>query len=415
VPLGERTISSEEWVRRFKKSVEEARMAGVRVRAKVRGLRGLRTSHAEDDISIRIHGPDLETLSRIGDDVVSRINDIKGLRNLQHSAEGNQQELAIKVDRKRAAELGLDIAVIGRTLRIALEGVVVSGFQDGDRIHPIRVRLPREEIDSPMAMGSILLFGESRKRPAIYLRDVATTELVPVPRRIERINQSRYVEVSASLKAGMALGEVMSELKERLADYQLADGYTLYYSGTNVTLEKSKTMARILIALALFLVFVVMAIQYESIRNPTIILLCVPFALIGVVIGLLATNTIISMPVWLGVIMLIGMVVNNAIVLVEYIEIMRERGLAIVEAIIEAGKLRIRPILMTTITTVVGMLPLAMGLGEGAEMLQPLAVTMVFGLSFSMLVSLLLLPALYWLFQTAGKARADIINLRPVA
>ena len=150
-----------------------------------------------------------------------------------------------------------------------------------------------------------------------------------------------------------------------------------------------------------------MAVQYESLRNPAIIMLGVPFALIGVVIGLLATGLPLSMPVWLGIIMLIGIVVNNAIVLVEYIELLRQRGRELREAIVEAARLRLRPILMTTLTTVVGMSPLALGLGEGSEMLRPLAVCMVFGLLFSMLVSLLLIPALYLLAhrRRAGAAQ----------
>jgi multidrug efflux pump subunit AcrB len=157
-------------------------------------------------------------------------------------------------------------------------------------------------------------------------------------------------------------------------------------------------------------VFVVMAVQYESLRNPFIILLSVPFALIGVAIGLHATGLPMSMPVKLGMIMLAGIVVNNAIVLVEYVEIVREQGRSIREAILDAARLRLRPILMTTLTTVVGMLPLAIGIGEGSEMLRPLAVTIVAGLSFSMLVSLLLVPVFYelthlrqWRMKTAAR------------
>ncbi len=157
-----------------------------------------------------------------------------------------------------------------------------------------------------------------------------------------------------------------------------------------------------LAGLALFLVFVVMAVQYESLRNPAVIMLGVPFALIGVVIGLLATALPLSMPVWLGIIMLIGVVVNNAIVLVEYIELLRLRGGALLASIVEAARLRLRPILMTTLTTVAGMSPLALGLGEGSEMLRPLAVCMVFGLLFSMLVSLLLIPSIYLLAHRTG-------------
>ncbi len=164
-------------------------------------------------------------------------------------------------------------------------------------------------------------------------------------------------------------------------------------------MERSRGTINVLLGLALFLVFVVLAVQYESLRNPLVIMLSVPFAMVGVALGLFVTDLPLSMPVWLGVIMLVGIVVNNAIVLLEFIEILRARGQALAQAIVEAARLRLRPILMTTVTTVVGMMPLALGLGEGAEMLQPLAVTIVAGLSVSMLVSLGLVPAIYSLIS----------------
>jgi multidrug efflux pump subunit AcrB len=151
-----------------------------------------------------------------------------------------------------------------------------------------------------------------------------------------------------------------------------------------------------------------MAVQYESLRNPVVIMLGVPFALVGVVIGLMITELPISMPVWLGVIMLIGVVVNNAIVLIEYIELARRRGTGALDAILDAARLRLRPIMMTTLTTVVGMAPLAFGFGEGSEMLRPLAVCMVFGLLFSMFVTLLLIPSIYLLAQPkAARQRVE--------
>ena len=178
----------------------------------------------------------------------------------------------------------------------------------------------------------------------------------------------------------------------------LPDGYSIYEAGAGKALKEGRQLGGVLIALAIFLVFVVMAVQYESLRNPFVILFSVPFALIGVVLGLKLTGLPLSMPVWLGMVMLCGIVVNNAIVLVEYIELVRDTGVDAVRAIVEAARLRLRPILMTTLTTVAGMLPLALGLGDGAEMLRPLAVTIVSGLSFSLLVSLLLVPLLYrWL------------------
>ena len=182
---------------------------------------------------------------------------------------------------------------------------------------------------------------------------------------------------------------------EQLADLPLPEGYSLYDGGEVKTLQEGRRMGYVLLGLAVFLVFVVMAVQYESLRNPMVILLGIPFTSIGVAAGIHWLSLPISMPVWLGMIMLAGIVVNNAIVLVEQIEIEREKGEEIIEAIVEGARLRLRPIMMTTLTTVMGMLPLAIGFGEGSEMLQPLAVVIVWGLSFSMLVTLVLVPSVY--------------------
>lgn len=410
VPLTQRPLSSQAWVKRYGAAIQREQLAGVRVRSRVAGIRGIRVSRSDDDVSLRIQGPDLDMLARLGDQVVERLRGTPGLRNLQHSGEQRWHELAVEIDRQRSAQLGLDVERVGRAVQIALEGLIVSDYLDGDRSYDIRVRLPQQEFEDPEALEAILLFGPERGRPAVYLRDVAKVELVAQPAEIRRDNQRRVIEVTASLAGELSLGEVSTLVKERLRAFKLPTGYVMYSAGTDVVLAQGRHLAWILAGLALFLVYVVMAVQYESLRNPTVIMLSVPFALIGVGLGLLATGLSISMPVWLGVIMLIGIVVNNAIVLVEYVEIVRERGAGLHEAIIEAGRLRLRPILMTTLTTVVGMLPLALALGEGAEMLQPLAVTIVSGLSFSMLVSLLLVPVVYAFFhrRTVGVATPGV-------
>lgn len=405
-PITKRSHSSEDWIKKFNKAVAKMQLAGVNVHARSTGIRGLRTNRSDDDLSVRVQGPDLDTLASIGDGLLTRLKKVKGIRNLEHSAEEVHQEFAVNVDRQRASELGIVVADIGRSLQFALDGVVVSDFLDGDRSYDIRVRLPQRDVDSPSALGNVLLFGETRKRSAIYLRDVASVDLVPSPARIMRENQRRMVEVTASLSGDRSLGAVVSDMKKAVKDYPLPPDYFLYFGGSDETLREGQELTQVLVFLALFLVFVVMAVQYESLRNPTIIMIGVPFALIGVAIGIWVTRIPISMPIWLGIIMLVGIVVNNAIILVEYFELMRSRGLELRAAIIEAGRLRLRPILMTTLTTVVGMLPLALGIGEGAEMLQPLAVAIVFGLSFSMLVSLLLIPVLYQSFNTPGGLRA---------
>ena len=395
VPVSRRDISSEEWIQRMNRAIADRQLAGLKVNMRTEGIRGIRTSRGDDDISLRIQGPELKTLESIADEIVRRLRRIDGLRNVQHSSEEVHHEIDIAIDRERASVLGLDVKDVGDAMRIALEGEVVTDYIEGDRSYDVRLRLPPVDAANPQELESVLLFPGQTDRKAIYLGDVARVNLIEAPSEILRDNQQRIVEVSATVDAGATLGGRLRAIDASLKDLDVPAGYSLYDGGARKTLQEGRNLAVMLMLLALFLVFVVMAVQYESLGNPFIILLSVPFALIGVAIGIHAVDLPMSMPVKLGMIMLAGIVVNNAIVLVEYVEIMRERGRSIREAILEAARLRLRPILMTTLTTVVGMLPLAIGIGEGSEMLRPLAVTIVAGLSFSMLVSLLLVPVLY--------------------
>jgi CzcA family heavy metal efflux pump len=395
VPVSRRDISSEEWIQRMNRTIADRQLAGLKVNMRTEGIRGIRTSRGDDDISLRIQGPELKTLESIADEIVRRLRRIDGLRNVQHSSEEVHHEIDIAIDRERASVLGLDVKDVGDAMRIALEGEVVTDYIEGDRSYDVRLRLPPVDAANPQELESVLLFPGQTDRKAIYLGDVARVNLIEAPSEILRDNQQRIVEVSATVDAGATLGGRLRAIDASLKDLDVPAGYSLYDGGARKTLQEGRNLAVMLMLLALFLVFVVMAVQYESLGNPFIILLSVPFALIGVAIGIHAVDLPMSMPVKLGMIMLAGIVVNNAIVLVEYVEIMRERGRSIREAILEAARLRLRPILMTTLTTVVGMLPLAIGIGEGSEMLRPLAVTIVAGLSFSMLVSLLLVPVLY--------------------
>ncbi len=407
VPLSMREISSEDWIRGMNRLIAAEQIAGARIRMRPAGIRGIRIGSGDDDISMRIQGPDLDTLYMLGDEAVSRLRGIPGLRNIAHSAEEILQEIAVDVDRDRAAELGLTVEDVGRAVQMALDGWIVTDFIDGDRAYDVRMRLPRADALNPQDLESLLLYAEDDGLPAVYLGDVAEVRLVAAPAQIRRDNQRRVVEITGTVASDAPLGLVGLTINERLAELPLPEGYSIYDAGATMALQEGQRMIHILLGLALFLVLVVMAVQYESLRNPFVILLGVPFAAIGVALGLNITGLPLSMPVWLGMIMLAGIVVNNAIVLVEFIEIMRERGLAVADAIAEAARLRLRPILMTTLTTVAGLLPLAIGLGEGSEMLRPLAVTIVSGLSFSLVVSLLLIPILYrWLHFAGDRERA---------
>ena len=428
-PLSERTLSSRAWIERVKAEIKAAAIPGLKVSLYTRGLRGIRFNRGDDDLSLRLKGPELETLIRLADAVLARLAGIEGLSNLQHSNQEPTREFSIEIDRQRAASNGLDVQDIGRVLRFALEGQVITQLIAGDRSIDVRLRLDREDIATPGDLESILLFSrapgsgiganrgastgaspgasmrndtqrsaDASKRP-IRLGDLAEIRILPQPETILRDRQQRIVEISASVGGELTLVEAIEQALAAAAEVPLPRGYSLYEGGSLETLQQGQDIGRLLLALAVFLVLVVMAVQYESLRNPLIIMLSVPFALIGVALGLSWTETNLSMPVWLGMIMLAGIVVNNAIVLVEFIELRRRAGDARDQAIIEAARRRLRPILMTTLTTVFGMLPLALGLGEGSEMLSPLAVTIVAGLSVSTLVSLLLVPSLYRLLS----------------
>ena len=403
VPRSQRNLGSQQWIRKMQAKIEAMQIVGYRVHMRVQAIRGLRIGRGDDDISIRIQGDDLETLEQLGDQVVQRVKNIKGLRNVEHNYENLQEELVVEIDRERAADLNIRPDAIARALQVGLDGLVVSDFLQADRQYDIRLRLPRQSISTTDEAANLLV-GIQQGSP-IRLRDVAAIRLDLTPNSIMRDNQRRIVEIRASLTDQLSLSEALTRIDAELADFNVPDGYSLYDGGAKKQLQEGQTMGYLLIGLALFLVFVVMAIQYESFRNPFIILLSIPFTLIGVMTGLFVTSTPLSTPVWLGLIMLAGIVVNNTIVLVEQIEIEKERGKALLDAILTACRIRLRPILMTTLTTAMGMLPLALGLGEGAEMLQPLAIVIVWGLLFSTLVSLLVVPTVYKLFyQRFGTA-----------
>jgi len=412
IPLSERKISSSKWIKGIEQKIADRQLAGVKVRLYQRGIRGIRTSRGDDDISLRIQGPELSVLDAIAESLVLHLEQINSLTNVTHSTDEEHFEIAINIDRERASSLGLDVKDISDAMQVALEGKKVTDYIENDRAYDVLLRLPRSEAANPEDLASILLFPATNERIPVYLGSVAKVELEESPASIMRDNQLRIVEISASVAENATLGGALADIDAVVAQLDVPTGYNIYEGGAKETLQQGQQVTHILLFLALFLVFVVMAVQYESLRNPLIIIVCAPFAAIGVALGITWVGLPISMPIWLGMIMLTGIVVNNAIVFVEYIEILRQRGINKQQAIIEAGRLRLRPILMTTLTTVVGMLPLALGLGEGAEMLQPLAVTIVCGLSFSMLVSLLLIPAVYSLVHI-GDTTSVTVNATP--
>lgn len=406
VPVDQRRISTDQWVQNMKQEFSGLRLPGFRISLWANSrVQGIRLGRGDDDISLRIAGPDLDVLAELGQQAVDLLADVPGITNLSHTYGAVAEELEVKLDRVRAADLDISPGDISKALSVALGGVVVSDLIQEDRRHDVRLKLAESSVLDLDGIGNVIV--TLRNGTPIRLRELAQVRLKPTPSSIFRDRQSRAVEIQATLEEGSGLDRTMNLIRERLETLPLPAGYSLYDDGAVTSLKEGRRLGNLLLGLAVFLVFVVMAVQYESLRNPVVIMLSIPFTLIGVAGGLWYNGLPLSMPVWLGLIMLAGMVVNNAIVLVEQIEIERRNSRALDQAIVRAGQLRLRPILMTTLTTVVGMTPLALKLGEGSEMLQPLAVVMVWGLSFSTVVSLLLVPVIYRAAYNTGPLKRD--------
>ncbi|HEX7118274.1 MAG TPA: efflux RND transporter permease subunit [Longimicrobiales bacterium] len=400
-PASERDMPADAWVQTLQERIDARGFPGARIFVRPPRIRGLRTSVSGEDVALIIQGDDLDQLQRIADEIMARIRGVPGLENVQPSTEEASPQLAIELDRERAAYLGLSVAAVGQTIRTALDGTVATRFTEGNREFDIRVMLPRERFTSPEDLGSVALFPGARGGPPIYLRDVADVYSALGPTSIVRENQNRILRVTGDVITDVAsVGEVNDSIRARLADLRLPNGYGLIYGGEEEAIRENNRQLTIVVLLAIFLVFVVMAVQYESIINPLIILLTIPLSLIGVGAALRISGAPLSAPVLLGVILLAGIVVNNAILLVEYIEQYRQKpGVRMEDAVIEAGVVRLRPILMTSLTTILGMLPLALGLGEGSELMQPLAIAVVGGMSLSMVLTLFVVPSAYLIFQ----------------
>lgn len=401
-PLSERSQSTQAWIKHMRKKIRGLQLIDYNVSMRTRGVRGVRMSQGDDDISIRIQGDDLLVLSQLGDKLINLLSPIEGLRNLEHNQQDQAEELKINIKRIYADALSISSRDIAQALTTALNGQLVSHFIDGDKQFDIRLKLYDKQYNSIESLKNIIIAVRNQK--AIHLSDVADINIISTPRYIKRDNQRRILEVSASLQDGFTIPGTMKKINEKIKQLELPSGYSIYDGGSLEQLRRNEYKTTILLALALFLVFVVMTIQYESFKNPFIIMIAALFTSIGVALALqLSLNNILTMPAKIGIIMLVGIVVNNSIVLVEQIEIQRQKGDALFSAIIEAARLRLRPILMTTITTVAGMLPLATGFGDGSEMLKPMATIIVYGLSFSMLISLFMVPLLYQLFYRGTK------------
>jgi HAE1 family hydrophobic/amphiphilic exporter-1 len=340
----------------------------------------------------------LEGGAVVAERVKGIIESVQGTVNVRISREEGKPELTVLVDRDKAFTLGLNLAMVADTLNTGLTGKVATRYREGGDEFDVRVRLKEEDRLSLDNVKTVFL--KTGGFSTVSLNNIAQIREGKGPINIDRRNQERVITVSAE-SAGRDFGSITGEINQKLVALDVPEDFSVQFAGEQAEQQEAYGSLNFVFLLALALVYMVMAAQYESLLHPFVIMFSIPFAAIGVILTLFLTGTHINIPVFIGIIMLAGIVVNNAIVLVDYINLMRRQGMEMREAILESGRRRLRPILMTTLTTVFGLLPMSLGLGAGAEMQAPMARTVASGLTVATLFTLFFIPTLYSLFEDA--------------
>lgn len=387
----------EAFVAKVTQELKQLNLVDVRLRINPGQVRGLILNNSPvrgAEVDVILQGNDEQTLNQAGRQVLQALEDQATLTSFRPDADPRQPEIQIRRDRERLASLNLNIRDIGNTLETAIQGTVATQLQRGNRLVDVRVELDEKAIRRPSQLAGLPLF-TANNRP-IRLGDVAEITEGQAPGQIQRINQRQVYIIAGSLNEGASLGEALAQVNQVIQGLDLPPGVSLLPSTAAQSNQQLQASLPILGGLAAFLVFVVMAVQYNSLVDPLVIMFTIPLALVGGIFGLFVTQTAIGATVIVGAVLLVGIVVNNAIIMVELANQIREQeGCDRRTAILQAAPQRLRPILMTTITTVLGMFPLALGLGQGGEFLQPLGIVVFSGLSLATLLTLFIIPCFY--------------------
>ncbi len=345
-------------------------------------------------VEVEVHGDDLVQLRRQAETVKRTMASMPRLADVETTLQRGAPEVQVVYDRDLLARYGLNPGQVAKLVRDKVLGFEATRFNMKDRKIPIVVRLEMPDRETVENVRNLIVNPGGER--AIPLSAVASVELAEGPSEVRRVDGRRVALVYANIRSG-SLGSAVEAIKAELNALDWPSGTTFFISGQNEEWERSKGSLYLALALSIFLVYVIMAAQFESLWHPLVILFTIPLAFFGTVVGLYLLGISLSIVVFLGMIMLAGIVVNNAIVLVDYINILRRRGMETAEAVVTAGNVRLRPILMTTATTTLGLLPMALGLGDGAELRTPMAIAVICGLVVSTLLTLFAIPVIYTL------------------
>ncbi|PKK89094.1 MAG: acriflavin resistance protein [Candidatus Wallbacteria bacterium HGW-Wallbacteria-1] len=400
-PRAERDRSDTQIAAALSKALDK--IPGVKIRTrKGQGLFLLRmASGGTERISIEIRGHNFDTASALANQVAELTEQVPGVTDTRISQSAGTPEETLVIDRRKAEEMKLSVSQIGEALKTALSGTKAGEFRDGGDEFSIRVKM-KDSME--FTMEEILDFTVTNSQGVpVVLKNVVNVVSTTGPTIVARKDQERIVEIRVNI-SGRDMGSIVEDIREAIKAIPIPRNYSISFGGDFEEQQKAFRELMFSFALAVILVYMVMASQFESLRDPLIVMFSLPFAAIGVILMLFLTDTTLNMQSFIGCIMLAGIVVNNAILLVDYTNLLRRRdNMELFEAIREAGRRRLRPILMTAMTTSLALIPLAIGFGEGGEAQAPMARAVIGGLLSSTLVTLVLVPVIYSLFEREGK------------
>ena len=344
------------------------------------------------DITVEIYGHDLAVSEALGNQIEQKVKDIDGVVSVDLSIKESSPELQVQLDRQRIADLGLSTSQIGQVVSSSILGTVATRYREGGDEYDIRVQLAKDSRSSKKDIENILIMTPTGKQ--IPLRAVANVEYTKAPKEIIREDQERMVSVNIDI-SGRDLTSVTRDVRNRIKQVAVPNDFRVEIGGVAEEQQKSFMYLGIAFMAAILLTYMVMASQFESLLDPFIILFTIPLSLIGVALALLITGTDLTVMALIGLVMLVGIVVNNGIVLVDYINQLRDRGRSLFDAIMEGGRVRMRPVLMTALTTIFAMFPLALGLGESGQNWAPMARAVMGGLTVATALTLVVVPVIY--------------------
>jgi multidrug efflux pump subunit AcrB len=402
VPKSRRNISTKAFIQKINPLIKAVPVPGGKIPVMQMKVKGVRKA-GDQEVEIKIKGSEVIPIFEFAQKTAARLRETRGLTNVTLSMDMSKPEYRIYVDRAKASALGIGVGEAAATLRGLVKGIVATQYRDGSDYYDIRVLVPDTQLGSMSDLENLIV--KNNGHQPVYLKDIADVKRAVGPVEIIREDQAKQVIVRAD-SLGISVGEAVTRAEQAVSDLQRPVGVSYEMGGQAQMMAENRLAMGTIIGFAVLFSYVVLAIQFESFLMPLLMMINIPFSLTGSFLALYISGTPIGVTVVIGLVVMMGGITSQGVVLLSLAETYREQGMNAAQAIGRAAPVRVRPILMTQLTTVLGLIPLALNLGEGGDMLQPMAIAVIGGLSYSLVLTLFFLPSAYSLVfqkQTAGR------------